>query len=644
MKELDTLTIKKYEGYYNKTNPTLDSTDGIKIGDLAIDLGFPTGHKEIWQCCSNTSGSATWSPTVSLSKCIAATGLLQGGILTANTASGNTTFDIASGSGFIVNQSDPDNPIIKQITWDNMSNVSAQYLTTDNRSSVFINISGTVDQTNAPVTFADTRSHIFLGRLVHGNKTIINQVSSIPRVIYDQGFQIDDISSALGSINISGNTYSYSGANLNINKISGESYKLGANYTTDPALANITTDSGGNPLSFQYRYRGLGGNFIIGTSTTAVDPNHYDTGTGTPVDVPLQSGNKPSWTIQRIYFFPGLGNSYLTYGQSYYASLADAKIAITIESPIVDPYLSAEASLRGYLIVKTGTTALNDTASNVFVVTGKLGEVMAGGAAGGDVTGPASAIDNSLARFDGTTGKIVKDGANIIATDAGYIGIGTLSPLTVLHTSVDAAANTTNIGIMCDVYGTGSGAGLIGRRARGTVLSPSNVATDDSLVYISARAYGTNGFSSSGKSAIIMKAAENWTNAAQGTYITLETTQKGSTTRNISMTIGDDGTITTGIINGKSNVASITTTPYSVQTNDNILFCNAASSPLVIELPSSSGLSGKQYTIKKVDSTGNSVIVDANGLQTIDENQLLYINTQYEVKTIVADGSNWWIV
>jgi len=34
----------------------------------------------------------------------------------------------------------------------------------------------------------------------------------------------------------------------------------------------------------------------------------------------------------------------------------------------------------------------------------------------GDVTGPASATDNSLARFDGTTGKLLKDGA-VIGTD-----------------------------------------------------------------------------------------------------------------------------------------------------------------------------------------------------------------------------------
>jgi hypothetical protein len=641
MKELNTLTIKKYEDDFGKTNPTLDSTDGIKIGDLAIDLSFPTYHKEIWQCCSNAAGSAMWTPTTTLSKCIAATGLLHGGIISTNTASGSITFDVAAGSGLIVDQSDPDAPMVKQVAWENMTNVAAQYLTTDNRSSIYINASGTVDQTNTPVTFADTRSHIFLGRLVHGNRTTISQTSSIPRVIYDQGFQIDDISTALGNINISGNTYFYNGANLNVNKLSGESYRLGANYTTDPALANITTDSGGTAISFQYRYRGnSAGTFVLGPSTQVVDPNNYDTGTGTPVAIPLQPGNKPSWTIQRIYFFPGLGNSYFTYGQSYYASLADAKTSIAIERPIVDPYLATEASLRGYLIVKTGTTALNDIANNVFVSTGKLGEVMAGGAAGGDVIGPAISVDNSLVRFDGTTGKQVKDGANIVATDvdSGRIGIGTTAPISQLH-SVITTNNTSNVGFISDVYGSGSGAGFICKRARGTELLPSNVASDDTIAYISGRAYGTTGFAAMGKVSIQMKAAEDWTDSAQGTYITLETTAKGTTTRSEKLRVSDNGMI----IGSKANVASISNT-YTATLNDNYLFANASGGSFSINLPASSGNEGQYVTIKKIDSTVNDVTIDPYLSETIDGQPTKIINTQYTVITTVCDGGNWWIV
>jgi len=46
---------------------------------------------------------------------------------------------------------------------------------------------------------------------------------------------------------------------------------------------------------------------------------------------------------------------------------------------------------------------------------------------GGDVMGPTSATDNAVARFDGTTGKLIQNSA-VIITDAGNVsGVGTLS-------------------------------------------------------------------------------------------------------------------------------------------------------------------------------------------------------------------------
>ena len=41
-------------------------------------------------------------------------------------------------------------------------------------------------------------------------------------------------------------------------------------------------------------------------------------------------------------------------------------------------------------------------------------------AAGGDVTGPASSTDNALARFDGTTGKLLQNSVAIL-DDAGVL-------------------------------------------------------------------------------------------------------------------------------------------------------------------------------------------------------------------------------
>jgi len=48
--------------------------------------------------------------------------------------------------------------------------------------------------------------------------------------------------------------------------------------------------------------------------------------------------------------------------------------------------------------------------------------------AGGDVTGPASATDNAIARFDGTTGKLIQNSVVTIADSTGNIaGLGTIA-------------------------------------------------------------------------------------------------------------------------------------------------------------------------------------------------------------------------
>ena len=48
------------------------------------------------------------------------------------------------------------------------------------------------------------------------------------------------------------------------------------------------------------------------------------------------------------------------------------------------------------------------------------------------VKGAVSSTDNAIARFDGTTGKLVKN-SGLVITDSGFLGIGVTAPVTQLH-------------------------------------------------------------------------------------------------------------------------------------------------------------------------------------------------------------------
>ena len=109
----------------------------------------------------------------------------------------------------------------------------------------------------------------------------------------------------------------------------------------------------------------------------------------------------------------------------------------------------------------------------------------------------------------------------------GYVGIGTTTPAFNLNviSQVDPAAITV------EGYGI-VGVNFIGRRARGTLASPLPLAVNDNLMAMQGRGYysgpGGEGFSPGSRAYMKFFAAENWTDTAQGSYITLATTLKGT--------------------------------------------------------------------------------------------------------------------
>ena len=100
---------------------------------------------------------------------------------------------------------------------------------------------------------------------------------------------------------------------------------------------------------------------------------------------------------------------------------------------------------------------------------------------------------------------------------------------------------------------------------------------------------------------------------------------------------GADGDVGTASIINKTG-------SYLATTADNVIDCDATSGAITITLPTAVGNTGKIYTIKKNDSSTNTVTVDANAAETIDGTLTKIITTQYTSMTIISDGSNWLII
>jgi len=71
---------------------------------------------------------------------------------------------------------------------------------------------------------------------------------------------------------------------------------------------------------------------------------------------------------------------------------------------------------------------------------------------------------------------------------------------------------------------------------------------------------------------------------------------------------------------------------------------DASGGAVTITLPTASGITGRIYTIKKTDSSANTVTVDGDGAETIDGAATHILRRQYNRVTVQSDSSNWMII
>lgn len=84
------------------------------------------------------------------------------------------------------------------------------------------------------------------------------------------------------------------------------------------------------------------------------------------------------------------------------------------------------------------------------------------------------------------------------------------------------------------------------------------------------------------------------------------------------------------------------TADYTITANDYTITGDASGGNITLTLPTAVGIAGVMYVVKKTDASGNSVIIDSNGAETIDGAATLSITTQYTSVVLQSNGSNWY--
>lgn len=290
----------------------------------------------------------------------------------------NNTFSISAGTYHEIGVGD--------VVYAGIENVPLTYIADVNQTYIAIEIATTnVIQSGSPFTPAQRRLVVILGVVVHTNNSTVNAINNLPDVAQYTLAQLNDFMDGLNSFNIDGNVISAKGANLQLKKSLGEIFKRGSNFQTDPNDPHTRTMDSLDPVT-NIRMRQYNGD--EGIDLTAIESPLRWENNGVLVNL---SSNR--WGVYRVVLFSS-NLIRIQYPQHQYQSLVEAQNAIQTEEYIVENNMKQNGLLRGFIIIKQGTTALNNTSFAKFIEADKFGYNIAGGAGGG-ITTLQGAYNNS---------------------------------------------------------------------------------------------------------------------------------------------------------------------------------------------------------------------------------------------------------
>jgi hypothetical protein len=517
-------------GYVNSTSSLSFTARTNEIG-YVLQTGTTTG--KIYININNEDSNLTLTD---IERNILEGNVISGGVYeyTGMTQGTGATINVALVRGWVVKNtySFATLPDVSNVYYSGGTNIPLTYLNSADATYILLTSASTLFQQTTFPTPQQRRENIFLGKVVHPNRSTITSINQTVDFDVSPMAAIRDLWTPLKLINQGIVVSYYSAGTMNIQTSSGTLWGNGIGWTTSQLNPDSISISGTSPTTFQYRSR-LGP--ITGSTglpaaptgnTTTIDSHHYDLN-GSIVAV---GGNNRA-TNQRIYLFP-TGLIRIQYGQFSYSNMTNAIAGIDTEIFVEYGNNRDNGILIGILTVREDASDLSLTTDAQFRFVSKFGELF-GGTGGISTTTLQQAYDNS------TTPEIVinstLDGVTI------KNGTGNSDNVTNLLEGQNAAGTTTSF-IRAD--GAFSGTSIFGTGLSATTISATTYQNLPTDIRTTGGTYSNNTFT--------------FTNNTGGTYSVLFNTITGLTI---------NGTLT---VTGNTSLQSLTATTISATTYSNL--------------------------------------------------------------------------
>lgn len=290
----------------------------------------------------------------------------------------STKFDVSAGElKFVDNTTDVNQPVIKTIKVPALTSVTTQG--TVGATFLYYDGTGTLVQSNALQSGAFIRDNVGIGILIHVSTTdpITATTSFTPVAPQSSAASFADLSFSLGAINNfgdQGNTTTFNGANMSVDKSSGSWYYGAINSRTSAKSPNIIDSPAYQATNFLEAWSTTDGSGTDTDARNTIRVGTYDDGTATQSDnAPVGVLDVNEWANHRVFHITDFNQYGLQYGEAKYGNPVRARLNISTESFTAQPVLRGTTP-KCTVTTRGGATTLNVETNAIFTQATETGE------------------------------------------------------------------------------------------------------------------------------------------------------------------------------------------------------------------------------------------------------------------------------